>query len=151
MLLLGGDVRPTDHLRLNLSYNDSRVYRPDDGSRVLRQDVAVGTLEYQLSRAFQLCVIGQYSTNARDSLHDDTRALVFVAAAGVSGQKVPSATGVLRRMLKRMSLIGRMRRIASCRRTNTESCGRYVSIRPQRVSRTLRASTRTRTAPRRRP
>jgi hypothetical protein len=73
VLQMSGDVRPTDHLRLNAVYSDSRVYRPDDGSRVLRQDVAVGTIEYQLSRAFQLRVIGQYSINARDSLHDDSR------------------------------------------------------------------------------
>ena len=70
---VGMDVRPSDHLRLNLSYNDSRVYRPSDGSRVLLQDVVVGTVEYQLSRAFQLRVISQYSINARDSLHDDSR------------------------------------------------------------------------------
>ena len=67
------DFRPTDHLRFNVAYNDSRVYRPSDGSRVLLQGVAVGTVEYQLSRAFQLRVIGQYSINARDSLRDDSR------------------------------------------------------------------------------
>ena len=68
-----GNIRPTDRLRINLSYNDSRVYRPTDGSRVLLQDVAASTVEYQLSRSFQLRVIGQYSINARDSLRDDSR------------------------------------------------------------------------------
>jgi hypothetical protein len=70
---VGMDIRPTDHLRFNFAYNDSRVYRPSDRSRVLLQDVAVGTVEYQLSRAFQLRVIAQYSINARDSLRDDSR------------------------------------------------------------------------------
>ncbi|HEY3935422.1 MAG TPA: DUF5916 domain-containing protein [Gemmatimonadales bacterium] len=73
VVIAGMDIRPTDHLRFNLSYNDSRVYRPSDGSRVLLQDVAVGTVEYQLSRAFQLRLITQYSINARDSLRDDSR------------------------------------------------------------------------------
>jgi hypothetical protein len=70
---LGMNFRPNDHLRLALSYNDSRVYRPSDGSRVLLQDVAVGTVEYQLSRAFQLRVITQYSIDSRDALRDDSR------------------------------------------------------------------------------
>ncbi len=67
------DYRPTDQLRFNVAYNDSRVYRPSDGSRVLLQSVGVVTVEYQLSRAFQLRVISQYSINARDSLRDDSR------------------------------------------------------------------------------
>ncbi len=70
---LGLDYRPTDQLRVNLSYNDSRVYRPGDGSRELLQDVAVATIEYQISRAFQLRIITQYAVNARDSLRDAAR------------------------------------------------------------------------------
>jgi hypothetical protein len=73
VVIAGMDIRPTDHLRFNVTYNDSRVYRPSDGSRVLLQDVAVGTTEYQLSRAFQLRLIAQYAVNTRDSLHDDSR------------------------------------------------------------------------------
>jgi hypothetical protein len=87
---LGMDVRPTDHLRLNVAYNDSRVYRPSDGSRVLRQDVAVGTLEYQLSRAFQLRVISQYSINARDSLRDDSRTNLPIVIKGANGAYQPT-------------------------------------------------------------
>ena len=48
------NVRPNDHLRFNVSYNDTHVWRPSDGSRVLMQSVLVGTVEYQISRAFQL-------------------------------------------------------------------------------------------------
>jgi hypothetical protein len=82
---INANLRPTDHLRFNLSLNDSRVYRPDDGSRELLQTVVVGTVEYQISRAFQLRVIEQYSVNARDSLHDDGRTnlpIVFTSASG---------------------------------------------------------------------
>ena len=70
---LGMNIRPTDHLRFNLSYNDTHVWRPSDGSRVLLQSVLVGTVEYQISRAFQLRVISQYSIDSRDSLRDDSR------------------------------------------------------------------------------
>jgi hypothetical protein len=82
---VGLNFRPTDHLRLNASYNDSRVYRPSDGTRVLLQDVAVGTVEYQLSRAFQLRVITQYSIDSRDALRDDSRTnLPLVVKSGGS-------------------------------------------------------------------
>ena len=88
----GMDIRPSDQLRLNVSYNDSRVYRPSDGSRVLLQDVVVGTLEYQISRAFQLRVISQYSINARDSLRDDSRTnLPIVIQSGSAGYLPASA------------------------------------------------------------
>ena len=70
---LGTNIRPSDQLRLNVTFSDTRIYRPSDGSRVLQQDVAVGTLEYQLSRAFQLRVISQYSLDQRDALRDDSR------------------------------------------------------------------------------
>lgn len=69
----GLDFRPSDQLRFNASYSDTRIYRPDDGSRVLLQDVVVGTLEYQLSRAFQLRLISQYSIDTHATLRDDTR------------------------------------------------------------------------------
>ena len=56
-----------------MTYVDGRYYRVTDGSRVLLQDVVRGTLEYQLSRAFQLRVISQYSVDSRDVLRDDSR------------------------------------------------------------------------------
>ncbi len=80
---VGVNFRPTDQLRFNASYNDSRIFRPSDGSRVLLQDVAVGTVEYQLSRAFQLRVITQYSIDARNDLRDEGRTnLPLVGATG---------------------------------------------------------------------
>ena len=70
---IGMNFRPSDQLRMNATYTDNRYYRVTDGSRVLLQDVARGTLEYQLSRAFQLRVISQYSVDSRDVLRDDSR------------------------------------------------------------------------------
>lgn len=93
------DFRPTDHLRLNVAYNDSRVYRPSDGSRVLLQSDAVATLEYQLSRAFQLRLIGQYSINARDSLRDDSRTgLPIVIRDPTTGVYAPTVAYSMRQL-----------------------------------------------------
>ncbi len=79
------NIRPSDHLRFNATYSDNRVYRPSDGTRVLLQDVAVGTVEYQLSRAFQLRVISQFSIDARDALRDDSRTNLPIVLASGSG------------------------------------------------------------------
>jgi len=82
---VGMNIRPTDHLRLSLSGNETRIYRATDGTRVLLQDVFVSTLEYQLSRAFQVRLITQYSLDRRDDLHDDSRTnlpLVVQTGAG---------------------------------------------------------------------
>ena len=70
---LGLDVRPTGHLLVNLTYNSTQVNRPSDGSRVSIQAVPVATLQYQLSRAFQLRIISQYALDVQDSLRDDAR------------------------------------------------------------------------------
>ena len=88
---LGMNIRPTDHLRFNLSYNATPVWRPSDGSRVLLQDVVVGTVEYQISRAFQLRVISQYSVDARDSLRDDSRTNLPIVIKNGSGTYAPTA------------------------------------------------------------
>jgi len=70
---VGMNYRPSDQLRFNLSFTDNHYLRASDGTRVLLQQVSVGTVEYQLSRAFQLRVISQYSIDARDSLRDESR------------------------------------------------------------------------------
>lgn len=85
---IGVNVRPNDQLRLSIAYNDTRVWRPSDGSRLLLQDVAVATVEYQLSRAMQVRVISQYSVNARDSLRDDTRTNLPIVVQNAAGAYV---------------------------------------------------------------
>ncbi len=82
---VGMNIRPNDQLRLNVTYNDSRIFRPSDGTRVLLQDVVLGTLEYQLSRAFQLRLISQYSINSRDALRDDSRTNLPLATSNGTG------------------------------------------------------------------
>jgi len=82
----GLNYRPSDQLRLNATYSDTRIYRPSDGTRVLLQDVAVGTVEYQLSRAFQVRLITQYSIDSRDALRDDSRTnLPLVVGSATAG------------------------------------------------------------------
>lgn len=88
---LGMNVRPNDRLRFNLSVNETRIYRPSDGTRVLLQDVGVGTVEYQLSRAFQLRVITQYSIDSRDALRDDSRTNLPLMIQGNSGYELATA------------------------------------------------------------
>ena len=70
---LGMNIRPNDQLRIGFSVNENRVYRATDHSRVLLQDVLVGRVEYQISRAMQIRLITQYSIDTRDSLRDDGR------------------------------------------------------------------------------
>ncbi len=82
---LGMNIRPSDQLRFNLAFTDNHYMRASDGSQVQQQQVSVGTVEYQLSRAFQLRVISQYSIDSRDSLRDDTRSnLPLVAKSGAN-------------------------------------------------------------------
>jgi len=79
------NVRPSDQLRFNLSVTDNHYLRASDGSQVQLQHSSAGTVEYQLSRAFQLRVISQYSIDSRDSLRDDTRTnLALVQKVGAN-------------------------------------------------------------------
>ncbi|MEO7353285.1 MAG: DUF5916 domain-containing protein, partial [Gemmatimonadales bacterium] len=69
----GATIRPTDQLRINLSYNHQTVNRITDGSRVSLQIVPRARVEYQLSRAFQVRLVSQYVLETRDSLRDEGR------------------------------------------------------------------------------
>jgi len=86
---IGMDIRPSDQLRFNANWNDTRVWRPTDGTRVLQQDVLVGTLEYQLSRAFQLRLITQYSAASQPDLRDDGRTNLPLVVSNGSGGYTP--------------------------------------------------------------
>ena len=78
-------IRPTNQLRLNLSYNHQQVNRPVDGSRVSLQVVPRARLEYQISRAFQVRLVSQYALETRDSLRDDSRTNLPIVFAGANG------------------------------------------------------------------
>lgn len=66
-------LRPTDRLRVALSYSHQQINRPSDGSQVLQQAVTRGRVEYQLSPAFQLRLVSEYSAQDRSALRDDSR------------------------------------------------------------------------------
>jgi hypothetical protein len=85
-LQLALDWRPTHKLRVNGSYNMQFVGRRTDGSTVDLWKSPRLKLEYQLSRPIFLRLVGEYTTEKRDSLRDDSRTnapiLVFDDAAG---------------------------------------------------------------------
>ena len=87
----GATFRPTEQLRINLTYNHQSVNRRSDGSRVSRQIVPRARIEYQLSRAFQLRLVTQYALDTRDSLRDEGRTNLPIVIRGSSGMYSPAA------------------------------------------------------------
>ena len=47
--------------------------RPSDGSRTAETRIPRVKMEYQVSRAFFVRLVGQYTSNTRDALRDDSR------------------------------------------------------------------------------
>jgi hypothetical protein len=72
-LQLALDWRPTHKLRVNGTYNMQYVGRRTDGSTVDLWKSPRLKLEYQLSRPIFLRLVGEYTTEKRDELRDDTR------------------------------------------------------------------------------
>jgi hypothetical protein len=79
------DWRPTDKLRINSFYRLQYVGRRTDGSTVDIWRSPRLKIEYQLSRPIFLRLVGEYTTERRDALRDDTRTgapiLIFDADA----------------------------------------------------------------------
>jgi Domain of unknown function (DUF5916) len=67
------DWRPTHKLRVNGLYRLQYVGRRTDGSTVSIWRSPRLKLEYQLSRPIFLRLVGEYTTERRDALRDDTR------------------------------------------------------------------------------
>ncbi|HET6779432.1 MAG TPA: DUF5916 domain-containing protein, partial [Gemmatimonadales bacterium] len=67
------DWRPTDKLRVNGLYRLQFVGRRTDGSTVNIWRSPRLKIEYQLSRPIFLRLVGEYTTERRDALRDDTR------------------------------------------------------------------------------
>ena len=65
--------RPTDKLRVSGEYHLQYVGRRTDGSTVNIWRSPRVKLEYQLSRPIFLRLVGEYTTERRDALRDDTR------------------------------------------------------------------------------
>jgi Domain of unknown function (DUF5916) len=67
------DWRPTDKMRVNGYYQIQYVGRRSDGSTVDLWKSPRLKLEYQLSRPIFLRLVGEYTTERRDALRDETR------------------------------------------------------------------------------
>jgi hypothetical protein len=67
------DWRPTDKLRINGYYQLQYVGRRTDGSTVDVWRSPRLKIEYQLSRPMFVRLVGEYTTERRDALRDDTR------------------------------------------------------------------------------
>ena len=65
--------RPTDKLRASLSYNQNTINRWSDRSTVAESRIPRLKVEYQLSRAIFLRVVGDYNAYTQDALRDDSR------------------------------------------------------------------------------
>ncbi len=87
------DWRPTDKLRVNGEYHIQYVGRRTDGSTVNIWRSPRLKVEYQLSRPIFLRLVGEYTTERRDSLRDDSRTgapiLVFDSEAGTYVRTAP--------------------------------------------------------------
>ncbi len=65
--------RPTEQLRANLLYNHQHYIRRTDGSTVRQRRVPRLKVEYQLTRAIFVRLVGQYDAEEVDALRDDSR------------------------------------------------------------------------------
>jgi hypothetical protein len=72
-LTINANWRPTDKLRANLSYNQTKVNRWSDRTNVVNSRIPRLKVEYQLSRAIFLRVVGDYNSYTQDALRDDSR------------------------------------------------------------------------------
>jgi hypothetical protein len=70
---LNGTWRPTDRVRIEGSYDETRVLRTSDWSRVNVTQVPRLKVEYQLARPVFVRLVGQYVSRQRDALRDDGR------------------------------------------------------------------------------
>lgn len=72
--------RPSDQLRLDGSYVLQQYGRHSDGTIVARTHLPRLRAEYQLSRALFVRMVGEYRSDFHDTLRDDTRTGLPIAA-----------------------------------------------------------------------
>lgn len=72
-LTASANWRPTGKLRTELRYNLTTVHRSSDGTRVESSSIPRLKMEYQLTRAIFVRLVGEHNTYFRDALRDDTR------------------------------------------------------------------------------
>jgi hypothetical protein len=69
----GLDLRPTDKLRVNASYQLQNFARREDGSRVADFRIPRLKVEYQLQRAIFVRLVGEYDSERQSALRDAGR------------------------------------------------------------------------------
>ena len=70
---LAGTWRPTERVRVEGRYSETRVLRTSDRSQVTLVQVPRLKMEYQLARPLFVRLVGQYVARQRDVLRDDGR------------------------------------------------------------------------------
>lgn len=94
----GGNWRPSGRMRVDATYNWQYYDRPSDGSRVGNTRIPRVKMEYQVSRAFFVRLVGQYTSNFRDALRDDSRTndpVLIRNAKGILVKTTPLSTNDL--------------------------------------------------------
>jgi hypothetical protein len=96
---LGASWRPTERVRVEGTYNETRVARPTDWSVASLSRVPRLKLEYQLLRSVFLRMVGQYVAQEQDALRDDGRTdrplLAYDALSGTYTPIIASAANDL--------------------------------------------------------
>ncbi|MEZ4417082.1 MAG: DUF5916 domain-containing protein [Gemmatimonadota bacterium] len=91
VILSGGlDWRPTDRVRVSPTYSRQQYIRPGEGTTVRVRDIPRLKVEYQLSRAVFIRVVGQYDAVWRDALRDDTRTDAPILIRDAEGTFAPA-------------------------------------------------------------
>jgi hypothetical protein len=91
--------RPTEQLRVTGQYQGQWYYRRPAGDRVARDHIPRLKLEYQLSRAVFVRLVGEYRAQEQDSLRDDARGgapILFRDASGGYTRALASRRNTLR-------------------------------------------------------
>jgi hypothetical protein len=70
---IGLNWQPTEQIRVNGRFVEQRVYRKSDNSLVSISTVPRLKTEYQLNRAMFFRFVGQYNSQKKDALRDDSR------------------------------------------------------------------------------
>ncbi len=90
----GATWRPTGQVRVEGTYNWQEFHRGTDGSTVGRQRIPRIKMEYQLSRAIFLRLVGQYTANDQDTLRDEGGSgfpILFKTATGFTRASASSS------------------------------------------------------------
>ena len=92
IMTLSADWRPTERLRIGALYQHQQVNRRTDGSLVDLARSPRLKIEYQVTRAIFVRLVGQYNAQETDALRDDSRtnAPILIRDAG-SGEYVRTA------------------------------------------------------------